>query len=296
MVENSKLCIVCHSSDTFTDKKAGSHLSLPQNIKIVKCKRCGLRWLSPIPFTVEYQEMYRSSYFEDMPEDYEKVVAERIIHFRNRIKNIKRCIGKNRIRLLDIGAATGEFMAEAQRSGIEVLGIEPSSSACERAKQKYGIEMIQGDFMGIDLGSSTYDVIHMNHVFEHLSKPQEYLEKVRGILADDGIFVIEVPNQFDNILHIIMRLLGRAQPQPFNIYSIHHPFFYTSRSLGLLLAQHSFKIIKLSTWTRHMKIKSASFYPGASFVEKYILLAGDLIFKGGLFIEVYARKMKKRST
>lgn len=293
MVKTAILCIICHVDDIMIDKEANIYLTLPQDINILKCNRCGLRWLNPMPSIEEYQEIYRSSYFENIPEDYEKIASERILHFRNRIKDIKKYVGRDGFHLLDVGAATGEFVHEARSVGIEADGVEPSELICQQAKEKYGVEMIQGDFLDLDLGRDTYDVVHMNHVFEHLSVPQKCLEKVQWILRDDGILVIEVPNQFDNILDIIMRILRMERPKPFTIYSIHHPFFYNTKSLSLFLSQYGFNIIKLRTWRSYMKIKSGSFYPGASYLERCVLLISDLLFKGGLFIEIYARKTKK---
>jgi SAM-dependent methyltransferase len=269
-------------------------LSLPQDISIIKCKRCGLRWIYPIKSAEEYQNIYKTSYFEEIPEDYKKVISERNPHFLNRIKEIKKYMKRDEIRLLDVGAATGEFITEARKSGIESVGIEPSKSACQRAKNKYGIDMIQGNFLDVDFGSKTFDVVHMNHVFEHFSEPERCLEKVRRVLKDDGLLVMEVPNQFNNILYLIMHYIKRLRPEPFSIYSIHHPFFYTPKSFGLLLKKFNFEIIELTSWKSYIKTKSRSFYHGATFIEHFVLFLGDLFLKGGLFIEIYSRKRKKR--
>jgi SAM-dependent methyltransferase len=153
--------------------------------------------------------------------------------------------------------------------------------------------MIQGDFLDYSFGDKTFDVIHMNHIFEHFDDPILSIEKVRRFLGNEGIFVIEVPNQFDNVLYHVIHFLRRLNPRSFSLYSIHHPFFYTPKNLALLLQKNGFLVVKLSTWKNYIKVKSGSFYPGASTIEHFALLLGDLLFKGGLFIEVYARNREE---
>ena len=287
-------CNICQKGDTAFDKEASTYLSLPNGITIVKCKHCGLRWLHPMKTTTEYIELYKFSYFESIPEDYEKIATERVIHYHKRLMSIKNILNKNKIHMLDVGAATGEFINEALKLGIDAVGIETSESACNKARAKYNINMIQGDFLNFDFGDKQFDVIHMHHVFEHLPDPSRSIEKIRSILHDDGLLVLEVPNQFNNVLYLVMKAIGRLKPMQFGIYSVHHPFFYTPRSLRLLFQKHNFEIEKMSTWKSYMKTKSGSFYPGATFIEDYVLMLGDLISKSGLFIEIYARKGRGR--
>jgi len=39
-----------------------------------------------------------------------------------------------------------------------------------------------------------FDIIWLNHVFEHLSKPIEFLKKVKSFLNESGFIFIEVPS------------------------------------------------------------------------------------------------------
>jgi SAM-dependent methyltransferase len=288
-------CIICQKEDTSTDKVSSAYLSLPAEIRVVRCRHCDLRWLYPMKTTDEYNQLYKSLYFETIPEDYEKLSSERTIHYHKRLTSIKDILNKKKIRLLDVGAATGEFIHEALKLRIDAIGIEPSSSACKAAREKYRIDILQGDFLDFDFNGKTFDAIHMHHVFEHMPDPHSCLQKVSQVLSEDGLFVFEVPNQFDNILYIVSNALGRARPKPFDIYSIHHPFFYNSKNLSLLLSQHDFEILTLRTWKSYLKIKSGSFYPFASSIERMALILADLLFKKGIFIEIYAKKRSGRT-
>src|SRR3989304_5145806 len=181
-MDELKQCAGCNSEDTKIDKKAAYLLGLPHEICILRCKHCGLRWLNPMKSLEEYRELYKFSYFEDLPENYERVANQRLMHYKGRIQKIKKLIKRSNIELLDVGAATGEFVNEAKKAGITATGVEPSSMACLLAKEKYNIEMIQGDILNIEFGKSTCDIIHMNHVLEHIVLPNKLLSKLNQIL------------------------------------------------------------------------------------------------------------------
>ena len=282
-------CVICDNALTEYDETAKRFLDLPEDINVKRCRQCGLRWLYPMMSVEEYSELYKLSYFDEIPQDYEKVVVQRLRHYRERIKKILKYFNNRKIRLLDVGAATGEFVNEARKTGIDATGIEPSLKACQRAKERYGIDLIQGDFLVLDI-NERFDVIHMHHVFEHFLEPGKCLERVRDLLNDNGLFVLEVPNQFDNI-YMDLRILKR---KPFSVYSVHHPYFYSPNAITTLLIRYGFEVENLKTWKSYLKGKSRRI-PGSEYFFHYIVLfLADLLLKRGLFIEVYATKNGRR--
>ena len=294
---NSLTCIACNANETRDDKSASRYLSLPENLRIMRCGRCSLRWLSPSRSREEDLEIYRSSYFECLPEEYDRVVMERTTHFRERVNRMRRWFGNRSFSLLDIGAATGEFLREALNAGIQASGIEPSESACREAEEKYGIRMTRGDIVDVPLKRDSFDVIHMNHVFEHIPYPKECLRIIHQIMKGGGYLVIEVPYQFGNILERFCSFFGLVEPRPFSLYSIHHPFFYTPRSLRLLLENHGFRVSETRVWRLYLSLKldEARRYcrlPVLSPLEKYIHLVNVILQEKGRSVsfEILARK------
>ncbi|MEJ7677581.1 MAG: class I SAM-dependent methyltransferase [Segetibacter sp.] len=55
-----------------------------------------------------------------------------------------------------------------------------------------------------------YDTIIMNHVLEHIEKPVDLLKRISGWLADNGVFLIGVPNakSFHRLAAVKMGLLS----------------------------------------------------------------------------------------
>ena len=117
---------------------------------------------------------------------YQKVKERNI---KNKLQLIENQIVNSK-KLLDIGAGTGDFLSFAQTRGFDVDGIEPSSKARKKSHEK-GVKL-KTDID--EINNSTYDVITLWHVLEHLPNLEEQIGVISNLLNDDGILVIAVPN------------------------------------------------------------------------------------------------------
>lgn len=279
-IEEVPVCILCGKRGV-NDPFAGALLSLPTPFSINECQTCDLRWLNPRPTSASYEKIYRDLYFSEAvtPEDYSDLVIERIPLFNQRLDRIFLLTGSGS-KLLDIGAAKGDFVAMARARGMVAEGLEPSDWARAEALREHGISLKTGCMS--DMPSNHYDVVHMSHVFEHLLDPIELLVQIRRVLRSGGFLVIEVPQQFTNIVELRHRILGKNNQQPFSLYSIHHPFFYTPFSIRKMFVLAGFNITRLSTWSSRIQRGSRR--------EKVLLFLGDVIGKKGDFIEIFASK------
>jgi len=287
--ERIQNCIICHNSQIIEDKSFSTKLALTNQYGVLKCLNCKLRWLSPRPSKAAYEDLYKyENYFFKHSDDrtYVDVVADRIPHFIGRIKKIESLMEINsKLKILDIGAATGEFVLEAKKAGHTVMGIEISNGAREKAKTIYDIDLVNSQIE--DLIESRFDVIHMNHVLEHLLEPDKSLKLLHEILNPGGLLVIEVPQQFDNNLDRLRELFGSRKKTRFGIYSLHHTYFFSPVNVSILLEQNHFSIEHISTansnrtplWPPRLK----------NYFLRIFLGASDIINNGGNIIEVYAR-------
>jgi SAM-dependent methyltransferase len=94
-------------------------------------------------------------------------------------------------RLLDLGAATGSYVAMARERGWHADGVEPSAGARRLAAAR-GVDLVPdlADLPAADL----YDVATLHHVLEHVEDPVALLRMVRPRLHPGGRLVVEVPN------------------------------------------------------------------------------------------------------
>lgn len=147
--------------------------------------------------------------------------------------------------LLEVGCASGYFLAEAQRRGYDCRGIEPSGSEAARARERTGVPVFAGVVEDADLADASVDVVCAWHVLEHIVRPVDTLRRLRGALRPGGTLLLEVPNADSRAArHHSERWLHLDLP--------HHVCQFTPGSLGAALADAGFADVELETvsgWT-----------------------------------------------
>jgi SAM-dependent methyltransferase len=127
--------------------------------------------------------------------DGKRTLFEKVYHLvkRNAIKSKVSLITseqKQKGKLLDIGAGTGDFLVEAKNQNWEILGYEPDSGAKKLALNK-GVTFTEDIF---ELPEHSFDVITMWHVLEHVPNLEEYITNLKRIVKPTGTIIIAVPN------------------------------------------------------------------------------------------------------
>ncbi len=97
---------------------------------------------------------------------------------------------KDKGKILDFGAGTGEFLKKMESFSWMVEGVEPNKNARKLGKQK-----------GLDLKENLdevekypFDVITLWHVLEHIPDFENKIQEFKSKLQDDGLLIIAVPN------------------------------------------------------------------------------------------------------
>jgi SAM-dependent methyltransferase len=234
--ETVPLCNLCGRQGN-SDRRWARLLALPARYGVLRCRGCALRWLSPRPAPDALHVVYSAEhYFGGGDTGYAQFAAQRLDSFAERIRQM---IAEGARSVLDYGAATGEFVEIARSLGMRAEGIEFSDAARDQAAAR-GLLLHAPD---AEIGR--FDVIHMNHVFEHVPDPLAHLKWCREHLTAHGLLWIEVPFQFDNDLDRLRRWTGKWQPH-FDAFSLHHTFFYSKRSLRLLCKRSGFHVESLT--------------------------------------------------
>jgi 2-polyprenyl-3-methyl-5-hydroxy-6-metoxy-1,4-benzoquinol methylase len=97
-------------------------------------------------------------------------------------------------RLLDVGTATGAFLVEAAKRSFDAQGIEPTPGFARAATERFGVKVAAVDLGNFVFDGSPFGAITLWHVLEHLDRPVDQLRRLAGMLDDDGIVALEVPN------------------------------------------------------------------------------------------------------
>ncbi len=94
-------------------------------------------------------------------------------------------------RLLEVGFGSGEMLDKLSTWGWQVEGIDFDPTAVANAKAR-GLNVRQGDFLAE--APAQYDVIFLNHVWEHLPEPIAMLKACAERLSSGGRLLIAQPN------------------------------------------------------------------------------------------------------
>lgn len=95
--------------------------------------------------------------------------------------------------LLDVGCGTGDFLEIAKKNDWTVCGIEPNAQARSMANKKTGNAIFDVDKL-LNFNASSFDVITLWHVLEHLPNLEEQIRILKKLLKPNGTLIIAVPN------------------------------------------------------------------------------------------------------
>lgn len=283
MPESTRCCL-CDGSE-YRDLANETRLLSLTNYRVVQCRNCGLAFMNPRPTEEELNVLYQDSYFEFIEDESYRFRMGN--EFPARLDLIDRFAGAkpHAARLLDVGSANGDFLAQATKRGWEPHGIEYSKWGVTEALRKYGIPCIQG---GIEYGhfeAESFDCVHMNHVLEHLREPFKALVIAHQILKPEGLLVVEVPNQFKEVIKTIRDLLGLSKPSPRMVF--HHLYFFEKKTLIRIIEKAGFKIEHCSTMKEHYYETQGKRLVHRA--KKLLYELGAIVDRGPI-IEVVARK------
>jgi SAM-dependent methyltransferase len=164
-------------------------------------------------------------------------------------------------RILDVGCFNGA-MLNYLGAGWQKFGIEPSQAA-KRIAEKRGVEVLAPSLEEME-GGVSFDVVVAMDVVEHLVDPLPFFERVSGLLAPQGIFVILTGDNRS----LAWRLQGSkywypSLPEHVSFYS-RQTLEWIGRNLGLETVEYRrvcHKRLPLRRWISDM-VKSAAYIGG----------------------------------
>ena len=96
-------------------------------------------------------------------------------------------------KLLDVGCGNGSFLSIARSLGYHAVGIDPDPKAAD-AGRAAGLDIRVSLLPDSEFEPGEFEHITMSHVFEHLHRPRESLERCYELLEPGGRVWISQPN------------------------------------------------------------------------------------------------------
>jgi SAM-dependent methyltransferase len=227
-------CVVCGSGPARFKLRKGK-------VDILECPSCGLAfWVPPDGFRAE--DVYDAAYFDGVDQshgfsDYAGMEAAFRESFADRLARIGRPPAGGR--LLDVGAAFGFAVSEAQKIGWKATGLEISTAAARQAADVTGGRVAVGNCLATPFASGSLDVVTMWDVLEHLTDPHQAIAEMSRLLRPGGQLVFTTTD--------VGSLVARLSGSRWHLYTLpEHLYFFTRRSLEILCEAHGFEVEKMS--------------------------------------------------
>ncbi|MDR4496863.1 MAG: class I SAM-dependent methyltransferase [Candidatus Scalindua sp.] len=235
-------CNLCNSNET-------TLLFIKDGYKHVKCTSCGLVYVNPRSENSQetLDSFYTSgadadSFIEGLLKRDYSLKRQKI--FTSEINKMERYRRVNRI--LDIGCSFGGFLHAARNCGWETKGIETVSEVGKYGKELYDLDIIFGTLEESNLEPSSFDVIRLNNIIEHVPDPLAFCSQIHNLLRKGGLLTVATTN-FDSFS---VSICGKDW-----IYfdGQHHIVLFTPTTLRKLLQRSGFTTINMHTKGFHMK-------------------------------------------
>lgn len=209
----------------------------------VKINKYGFYEVANKPSKEELNKYYSEKYYQGNQGSYEKTYSqEEIKYFYNKIEEkyfvLKKILkinpGKTHS-LLDIGCGEGWTLSFFRERQWNVTGIDFSEFGCKSHNPQCLKDLIIGDIyetVSDLISKNKFDVIWLDNVLEHVINPKELLDKCRSLMNENGVLIIEVPNDFSILQNYL--LSNNIIEKPFWIALPDHLSYFNKEGLNNL--------------------------------------------------------------
>jgi len=212
-----------------------------------RCQECQLLFVHPV---YDAREIYDETYFKGGSHGFgfsnyetDKLASSR--YLTKLLKWALRECNETNPRLLDVGAANGFFLTICSDEGIEAEGVEISQEAVDWA-EKLGRKVTCSTIEDFKT-DQRYEVVSALDVLEHISEPIEFIQTVRKLLTEGGIFLVNVPYEGS----FSAKLSGKKWHA---LLPPEHWFYFNKKSLRQILEVNGFEVVNLKVISKSFSL------------------------------------------
>jgi len=206
-------------------------------LRLVKCKKCGLIFFSPRLKESIVKQVYEKDLLKQS-EHNSDYINEDTKDFSKRLKIIEK-YQKNKQSVLDIGCSVGTFLNCCEKSGFkEIYGTDLNKKTNAICRNNYGYNVSS------KIPNKKFDLINMSDLIEHVYNPKEFLLKMKDNLNDKGVIAITTPNISNPLNKII------------NIKPEEHQYYFSKKTMTKLLNLCGYNITYIKKWNRYHSLRN----------------------------------------
>lgn len=208
----------------------------------------GYYTLSSLPSEEYLNRHYEEKYYQGAKGAYELIYSEEeIAYFFNKLKEkkyiIDRFFGDDKPKsIIDIGCGEGWAMDFFSKLNCETKGLDFSDYGIKKFNPQQLSNFVKGDILkNMDLlreRGAKYDIVFLDHVFEHVLDPVGTLRSAKEIMKKEGMLIISVPNDFSMLQNYLLET--NKVKDEYWVASPDHISYFTRKTLKKLLSSEGF--------------------------------------------------------
>tara|TARA_S200000501_G_scaffold378830_1_gene444027 strand:+ start:2104 stop:2997 length:894 start_codon:yes stop_codon:yes gene_type:complete len=197
-------------------------------LEILKCKKSGVIVLEKCKHNEDYYKNNKIYKNKDISmgslKKNDPINKAQLQDDLNRFNSYKKIIkDKN---YLDFGCCKGELLKKSKGIAKYVAGVELEHDN-RKELNKTGIDCFE---YVTEIKDKKFDLVTLNHVFEHLSDPLKTIDDISNVMKKGALLIIEVPHARD----ILIEIFDSMEFKKFTFWS-EHLILHTKQSLEKFL-------------------------------------------------------------
>jgi len=239
-METLSNCPICNSNKFVPFLSCIDNTVSRETFNIVKCEQCSFKFTNPRPEEDIIGRYYKSENYVSHSNTNKGFINSTYQTVRKytllkKLQLISKFYKTGYI--LDIGCGTGEFLNTCKNAKWKTLGIEPDIDARTMAIQNHSLDVREESEIE-KLPDSSFDIITMWHVLEHVPKLNKRVEDLKRLIKPNGIIIIAVPNS-DSLDAKIYKENWAAYDVP------RHLYHFNPNDINLLFKNHGLKMFRI---------------------------------------------------
>ena len=211
--------------------------------------------------------------------------SKKMMNFRlNQFKKFKTEFNLKNKRVIEIGCGRGDYLKILNKVFKKVYGLEGSRKNFKHVKKKR-LKVIYGflEKNNYKITNFKFDAFFIFSYLEHIPNLRTFLRGIYNNLSPNAVGVVEVPN-FNMIL----------RNKLYSEFIIDHLYYFTKKSLEILLENNGFKIIKIKEIFQNYILSAQVKKRQAIKLEDFNKINSKLNISVSKFVKKYSDKKKNR--
>jgi len=213
------------------------------SLQVLKCIKSGVIVLEKFVLPKEYYEkniQYTENFYGSINTEKGIIKSKPLEDDLRRFESYKELIDESDV--LDFGCGRGDFIQLAKKISKRSVGVELNRTNRDYLN-KVGIQCVN---KLSELNDDKFDLITLNHVFEHLNDPINILIELQKYLKPNGMIIIEVPHARD----LLLETFNLESFKSFTFWS-EHLILHTRKSLEIFARNSGLEVKNIEGFQRY---------------------------------------------